>query len=302
MRYIFNCLQILRWFFQVRFMTDTEKDLELRSQLALTQQKIINKKISKPCFTSAFRQLWVLLSKFFPMWKSTPFIVKPETIIRWHKTAFEFYWKRKSKGGRPKISHSTIALIKRIHKENPLLPPEKIRERLIDLSISDTPASNTIAKYICDKRTLPTERQPQSWQTFLKNQANGIWAMDFAVSSTLNFKVLYILVILSHERRKIEHFAVTANPTSAWLIQQIREVTSFGKQSKYLIHDNDAVFRSGRFQQFLLNSGIKSKHTAFHSPWQNSICERLIGILRRELLDHIIPINQRHLEYLLCSI
>ena len=184
MTYITNCLQILRWLSQTRLMQPIEKDLEiiaLRSQLAIVQQNIITRKIAKPRFTVAFRQLWVLLSKRLPDWKSALILVKPETVVGWHKRAFKVYWRRKSRGGRPHISNTTIALIKRIHRENPTISPEKIRERLIALNITDPPAPNTIAKYIQGERTTPTERQQQSWQTFLKNHAQGIWSMDFAV-------------------------------------------------------------------------------------------------------------------------
>jgi len=299
-----NIFQIFRWFFQSRIMLDFQKDFEilaLRSQLSILQQQIINRKISKPRVNNPFRMLWVFLSKVLHDWQSMLVIVKPETVIGWHKRAFKFYWRCKSRGGRPKISPSTIALIKRIHKENATLSPEKIHERLVALNIADAPAPNTIAKYIRDKRKPPTDAQKQSWSSFLRNHAKRIWAMDFAVVPTLTFKALYVLLVISHDRRKIEHFAVTAFPSAMWMIQQIRNATPFGKQPKYLIHDNDAVFKDSRFQQFLQNLNIKSKSITPQSPWQNGICERLIGIVRRELLDHIIPLNQQHLERLLAE-
>jgi len=160
---------------------------------------------------------------------------------------------------------------------------------------------NTIAKYIQNKRIPPTKTQRQSWQTFLKNHAKEIWAMDFAVVPTLLFKPLYVLLIISHDRRKTEHFALTRHPTAQWTLGQIRSATPFGKQPAYLIHDNDEIFKESRLQQFLLHAGIKTKRTALHSPWQNGICERLIGIVRRELLDYMIPLNQGHLERLLAE-
>ena len=123
--------------------------------------------------------------------------------------------------------------------------------------------------------------------------------MDFAVVPTLTFKPLYVLLVISHDRRKIQHFAVTLHPTAQWMIQQIREATPFGRQPKYLIHDNDSIFLADQFQRFLIGCRIVSKHIGYHCPWQNGVCERLIGTLRRELLDDIIPLNQRHLEKLL---
>jgi len=283
-------------------LSNTQKDLEilaLRSQLALFQQEIINGKRSKPLPTKTFRLLWVIISKFLAKWKSALVIVKPETVIGWHRTAFKFFWQLKSrKRGRPKISPQTIALIKRIHKENPLLSPEKIHEQLTNLEITDAPAPNTIAKYI---RTVkpPNENRQQSWRNFLFNHRRKIWAMDFLVIPTLTFKPLFVFLILSHNRRKIEHFNVTANPTSVWVAQQMREATPYGTEPKYLVHDNDKAFTSKFLQDFLLSANIKSVRTGFHCPWQNGACERLVGIIRRELLDHIIPVNEKHLTNLL---
>jgi len=297
-----NIFQILYSFISTRLMSDAQKDLEilaLRSQLAIVQQHMINHKMAKPRCNNTFRHLWVFLSKYFLTWKSALVLFKPDTVIRWHHRLFLIYWKRKSRGGRPPISRATIALIKRIHKENPLLSPEKIYERLIALNIADAPAPNSIAKYIRAPRKPSTDTQKQSWQSFLYNHVKEIWAMDFAVVPTLTFKPLYVLLIISHGRRKIEHFSVTEHPTAQWLIQQIRNATPFGKQPKYLVHDNDSSFLSRPFQGFLDKCNIISTRTGFHCPWQNGICERLIGILRRELLDHIIPLNQRHLERLL---
>lgn len=117
--------------------------------------------------------------------------------------------------------------------------------------------------------------------------------------STLFFKILYVLVIINHGTRKIEHFAVTTNPNVFWLVQQMRNATPYDQKPKYLVHDNDAVFTSGVFKKFLAASGIKSKRTSIKAPWQNPYAERVIGTLRRELLDHIIPVNERHLGYLL---
>ena len=259
---LFNFLKSL-------FLSNIQKELEilaLRSQLALLQQEIINCKRTKPIPTKTFRLLWVFISKCLIDWRSALVIVKPETVIGWHRTAFKFFWKLKSqKRGRPQISQQTIALIKRIHKENLLLSPEKIHEQLTNLEITDAPSPNTIAKYIRAVKP-PNENCQQSWRNFLFNHRSKIWAMDFLVIPTLTFKPLFVLLILSHDRRKIEHFNVTANPTSIWVAQQIREATPYGTEPKYLIHDNDRAFTSKFFQDFLLSANIKSIRTAFRSP------------------------------------
>ena len=273
--------------------------LALRSQLSIFQQQIINRKLPKPRTTPAFRQLWVFISKLWPDWKSALLVVKPETVIHWHHTAFRFYWAKKSKShGRPAISSATISLTKRIHKENPLWSPERIHDQLMNLGITDVPAPNTIAKYLSIQKP-PSEKSLQSWKTFLANHRQGIWAMDFLTVPTIFFKVLYVLIVICHDRRVIKHFAITSHPTSAWVAQQLREATPFGNQPEYLIHDNDRIFVSKELQTFLANTKIKSMRTGFHSPWQNGICERTVSILRRELLDHIIPMNEKHLECLI---
>lgn len=287
---------------KLRFTSSIKKDLEiiaLRSQLALVNHDIKTGKRPKPKATPAFRQLWVLLSKYYANWDSVLVHFKPETVIRWHDTASSLHWLIKSKRGRPTISPKTIALIKRIHKENPLLSPEKIHEQLVLLNVTDAPSPNTIAKYFPSTRKPPSEKQIQSWKTFIKNHAPHTWGMDFFTVPTLRFKILYVLVIINHGARKIEHFAVTANPNVNWLKQQMRNATPYDHKPKYLIHDNDAVFVSKAFQDFLKASGIKSKRTSYKSPWQNPYVERVIGILRQELLNHIIPINEAHLYRLL---
>lgn len=294
---------ILSQFIQTWFMLETEKNLEiiaLRSQLSIYQQQNVNNKRTKPRCTPAFRQLWVFLSKKFKDWKDALIIVKPETVVRWHRTAFKFHWKKKSKKvGRPRISNDTIKLIKRIHLENPLLSPEKIREVLLTMGVVNPPAANTISKYIHKIRKPPSEKQIQSWKTFIKNHLNETWAMDYLVVPTLRFNTLYVLLIINHGTRKIEYFAITKNSNLEWLKQQIRNATPYGYAPKYLIHDNDSTFVSEKFKSFLSALGIKSKRTSKFSPWQNGIAERAIGILRQELLNHIIPLNEAHLYRLL---
>ena len=185
-------------------------------------------------------------------------------------------------------------MIKRIHRENPTLSPEKIYEQLISLNITDVPAPNTIAKYVRYKYKPPTENQKQSWKSFLSNHAKHIWAMDFAVVPTLTFKVFYVLLIL------LITVAVRLNILLLLIIHALNgSGNNSEKQSKYIIHDNDTIFKNHLLQKFLLNIHIKSKNIAPYSPWQNGIYERLIGTVRRELFDHIIPLNQNHLESLI---
>ena len=270
----------------------------LREQLAIVYTQIVDGKIPKPRATKQFREFWVFLSQNFDGWKEVLVLFKVDTVLGWHKLGFKNYWRRKSQG-RPKISREVITKIKQIHRENPTLSPEKIYERLVNMNILDAPAPNTIAKYIKCKRKPPTARRGQSWLTFTRNHAKKIWSIDFATVVTFDFKVLYVFFVISHERRQIEHVAVTAHPSGNWAAQQMRNATPYGRQPKYLIHDNDPVLTCKFFQGFLIRLGIISKRITPRSPWQNGVAERLIGIVRRELLDHVIPRNEQHLNVLL---
>jgi transposase InsO family protein len=276
------------------------ENLALRSQLALFEQQVHAGKRTKPQPTPTFRLLWNWLFQFWPDWRAALMVVTPATVIRWHRQGFRWYWARLSKPrGRPVISPATIALIKRIHRENPLWSPERIHDQLVSLGLTDVPAPNTITKYLPDTHTPSSERQRQSWRTFLVNHRQTIWAMDFFTVATLRFQVLYVLVLIHHDRRVIRHVAVTAHPTADWVVQQLREATPFGEQPTYLLHDNDSIFVSQVVTRFLERAGIQRIRIAYQCPWQNGICERTVGLLRRELLDHCIPLNERHLRRLL---
>lgn len=285
---------------KLRFISSAEKDLEilaLRSQLALYEGQVIAKKRPKPKPTPLFKQTWIFISKFLSSWKEILSVVKPETVVGWHRLKFAELWAKKSKRiGRPTIDREVVKLVRKIYSENFNISPEKIHEQLILLGLKNPPAPNTIAKYIKDIRKPPTKKQIENWHIFFKNHMDVTWATDFFTIPTIKFEVLYVLIIIEHASRRIVHFAVTKNPDMFWLTQQFRNATPYGDQPKYLIHDNDPVFKSKVFQGFLRNSNIKSKPTSFRSPWQNPYAERVIGTIRRELLNHIIPFSERHLE------
>ncbi|MHB9037564.1 MAG: integrase core domain-containing protein [Armatimonadota bacterium] len=208
------------------------------------------------------------------------------------------FWRHKSqrKNGRPIVSVDMRKLIKKINLENPLWSPERIHDQLADLGFNP-PSPNAIRKYL-PKPTSDTSKSPQAWRTFLANHMDVSWAMDFAVVPTLTFRLIYVFIIASHERREIVHFGITQHPTMLWVVQQLREATGFGIEPRYIIRDNDRIYGS-RVPAFLRHCRIEEVRTAYHSPWQNPFAERLNGILRRELLDHIIPLNERHLHRLL---
>ncbi|WP_252501986.1 integrase core domain-containing protein [Sporosarcina sp. Marseille-Q4943] len=177
-------------------------------------------------------------------------------------------------------------LYRPIHKEGTHLAPSKNTE-------------GAFRGTLLDNETNQLGKQIQSWKTFLQNHHHEMWATDFFTIPTLTFDVLYVLVIIHHKSRKIIHFGVTTNPTAEWTIQQFRNATPYGKVPKYLIHDNDPIFCSKAFQLFLQSSSIISKKTAYRSPWQNPYAERVIGTIKRELLEQVIPLNEQHLHTLL---
>ena len=269
----------------------------IRSQLTFYEESIRQKRQPRPRFNPAFRLLWVLLSRVWSGWKSAAELMKPKTVLKWHEHAFLNWWRWKSrrKGGRPTISQEMRALIRRLSRENVLWSAETIHGHLVLLGF-DPPCPDTIRKYMAKPRR-GTDKS-QTWLTFLRNHLPVSWAMDFFTVPTLRLQTLYIFVILNHSRRQVVHFAVTAHPTMAWVIQQLREAMPFGQQPTYLFRDNDGIY-GDEVGRFLAGTGIAEVKTAHRCPWQNPFVERYGGTLRRELLDHVIVLNEEHLKRLL---
>ncbi|MEN6358313.1 MAG: integrase core domain-containing protein [Armatimonadota bacterium] len=298
---ITDCTKMLTWwllsFFRSRQYLAAEI-VALRSQLALYQLRQEKGIIPKPRCTPGFRLTWVFLMKTFAKWKDALCVVQPQTVIGWHRAGFQMFWRYKSrrKNGRPTVSAEMRKLIKKINIENPLWSPERIYDQLTELGFIP-PSPNTIRKYL-PKPTRDSGKSSQTWKTFIANHMDVTWAMDFFVVPTLTFRLIYVFIIVSHERREIVHFGITEHPTMLWVINQLRAATMDGIQPKFIIRDNDRIYGCG-MPTFLRNCGIEEVKTAYHCPWQNPYCERVIGILRRELFDHIVPLNERHLHQLL---
>lgn len=300
LKFLFKtAFQVIRFNFSKHLDINLE-NIALRSQLALYENDVKIGKRSKPKATPEFRQTWIFLSKYWSDWKNHIVQYKPETIVSWHRKKFSEIWANKSKKiGRPSLDRDIVSLIKKIHRENPNISYDKIHEQLALIGLKNPPAANTIKKYLTKDKKPPTKKQAENWKNFLKNHMDVTWAADFFTIPSLKFEVLYALIIIEHGSRKIVHYAVTKNPNMYWLTQQFRNATPYGTQPQYLIHDNDPVFKSKVFQNFLNNSNIKSKPTSFKSPWQNPYAERVIGTIRNELLNYVIPFSERHLEHLL---
>jgi transposase InsO family protein len=213
--------------------------------------------------------------------------------LRWHRELFRFYWRRKSKSERnkPKIPPETIALIRKMAKENHLWGAERIRSELLKLGIKA--CKRTIQKYLPKVRGSPSSSQ--TWATFLKNQARDIWACDFTVVYDWLFRPWYIYVVMELKTRRIVHTAATHSPTDEWTAQQLREATPWGKGPKYLLHDRDSKYGS-HFSAVAAGSRIKELRTPYRAPRANGICERFMGSLRRECFDHTLILHGKHLQ------
>ena len=267
------------------------ENLFLRKQLAFYQER--GEKPGR--IDRATRFTLVVLSRLFE-WKDALAIVQTKTLIRWHREGFRMFWRWKSKMGRPAIPEELKALIRQMAKENPLWGEERIaNELLLKLGIRVSP--RTVRKYMPKERSRGP-RGDQRWSTFLKNHAGAILACDFFVVVTITFRILYVFILLEHGSRRIMHVGVTAHPTAEWTLQQLRDSVSSDHTYRFLIHDRGGVY-SKELDQRVENMGLRVIRTPRRSPKANSICERAIGTMRRECLDHMIPLTENHLKRIL---
>jgi len=221
-------------------------------------------------------------------------IFQPETLIGWQRAGFRMLWRWKSRHrrGRPRRDQELIQLIRRMWSANPTWGSPRIRDELAKLGLEVSTA--TIRKYRPKSRRRPS----QSWWTFLQNHAGAMAAIDFFVVPTVTFRLLYVMIVISHERRKVVHFNITEAPTAEWAAQQVVNAFPFDTAPKYLLRDRDSIYGSV-FVQRVEGMGIKQKLISPRSPWQNPYVERLIGSIRRECLDRVIVLNERQLRQIL---
>src|SRR5882757_1608448 len=264
----------------------------LRHQLNVLRRRVP----SKPKLAVTDRLLFVWLYRLFPLVLNVATIVRPETIIRWHRAGFRLYWrwKSRSRGGRPKVPMEIRRLIREMSLANRLWGAPRIHGELLKLGIEV--AQSTVAKYMARRG----RGRSQTWKTFLHNHAASIAAMDFLVVPTVGFKLLFVLVILRHQRRRLISLSVTANPTAEWIARQITEAFPWNEAPDYLIRDRDASYGQAVAKR-LAAMGIRDHPTAPRSPWQNGHAERLIGSIRRECVDHVIVLGEAHLRRVLRS-
>jgi putative transposase len=268
--------------------------LFLHKQLALYEERQVKPRRA----TDATRIVMVWLSHCFN-WRPALRIVKPETLTRWHRQGFRLFWRRKSKPGRPRIPTELRLLIKQMAQHNLTWGQERIaNELLLKLGLRVSP--RTVRKYMPNYSVggLGKRCQAQRWSTFIRNHAKGIVACDFFVVVTVTFRLLYVFVMIEHERRRLIHVNVTAHPTAQWTLQQFREAIPVDHGYRFLIHDRDSIF-SNQVDQGVRHMGLRVLKTPVRTPVANAICERVIGTLRRECLDFVISRNECHLLGLL---
>ena len=261
------------------------ENLALRQQLAAVKLRH-----PKPRLTDTDRLFWVLLSRVWKNWRTSLHLVQPGTVVRWQRQGFRYYWRWKSRGGgRPKIDPELKVLIRQMCRANPLWGAPRIHGELLKLGIDVSEA--TVSRYMVRRRGPPS----QSWRSFLDNHAGELISMDFFTVPSATFRVLFVLVILSHERRRIIRFNVTAHPTAMWTARQLLEAVGEGETPSYVLRDRDRSY-GRRFSRQASALGIEEVLTAPRSPWQNAYAERVIGSIRREILDHVIILGERHLR------
>jgi putative transposase len=281
--------------FAVFFRRRLDLSLEV---LALRQQvAVLKRKRRRPVLSPLDRLFWSVLQSVWPRWSDVLAIVKPATVIAWHRRGFQLYWRWRSRrrSGRPRVSEEVRNLIRQMRLENAGWGAPKIHGELLQLGFAVS--ERTVARYLRGLRPR-TNKSDQLWKVFLANHREAIVAFDFFAVPTLTFKVLYCFFILEHGRRKILHCNVTAHPTSEWVVQQLREAFPEADPYRYAIFDHDSKFNVD-VAHLLISTGLQPKRTSIQAPWQNGIAERWIGSCRREMLDQVIPLNERHLRRML---
>jgi putative transposase len=266
--------------------------------LALRHQVAVYKRlVPRPRIQPIDRLLWAWLAHLWAGWQNALAFVQPRTVIAWQQKRFRKHWRGLSQGrtpGRPAVAKEVRALIREMSRANPTWGSPRIVGELRKVGIEV--AKSTVEKH----RPRPRKPSSPTWKAFLKNHVNDLIAMDFFVVPTMTYKILFVLVIIVHERRRVVHFNITEHPTAQWTAQQVVEAFPWDEAPRYLLRDRDRIYGEA-FRRRVHNMGIEEVMIAPRSPWQNPYVERLIGSIRRELLDHVIVLNEPRLRYLLTA-
>jgi putative transposase len=277
------------------FLFGGHRQLALEN-LALRQQLAVYKRaVTRPKLRTTDRLLWVALSRVWPGWRQALVIVSPDTVLRWQRRRFREYWthlSRRPTGGRPPVNAEITALVRKMAAANPLWGAPRIHGELRKLGIDV--AERTVSRLMPKRCPEPS----QTWRTFLANHVPDLVSIDFLTVPTARLRVLFVLVVLAHHRRRVVHFNVTEHPTTVWAAQQIVDAFPDDSAPLYLLRDRDQVYGQ-KFRHRVKGMGIEEVLTAPHSPWQNPFAERLIGSIRRECLSHVLVLGERHLRRIL---
>jgi transposase InsO family protein len=268
------------------------ENLALRHQLAVYKRTVL-----RPRLRRTDRLLWVWLARLWTGWRAALVMVAPDTVLRWQRRRFCEHWTKLSGQptvGRPPVNAKIKALVARMAAANPLWGAPRIHGELQKLGIEV--AERTVSRLLPKRQTPPS----QSWRTFLANHVRDLVSLDFFTVPTASLRVLFVLVVLAHRRRRVVHLNVTEHPTAAWTACQLVEAFPDDSAPSYLLRDRDYVYGDA-FRQRVKGMGILEVLTAARSPWQNPFAERLIGSVRRECLDHVVVLGERHLRRILTA-
>jgi transposase InsO family protein len=289
----------LLWFALAILASPFKSKLRLEAENAVLRHQLIvlrRRPHGRVKLTNHDRWFFVQLYRWFPSILKVLMIVRPETLLRWHRAGFrcDWRWKSRRRAGRPQIETELRALIRRMSIENPLWGAPRIHGELLKLGFEV--AQSSVAKYMVKRRGPPS----QGWRTFLHNHAPDIAAMDLFVVPTIGFDLLYAFVIVRLGRRDLVWINVTAYPTADWVARQLTEAFPWNEAPRYMIRDRDRIYGAVVTRR-LRAMGIRDKPTAPASPWQNGVAERLVGSIRRESVDHMIVLGEAHLSRILKS-
>src|SRR3981189_897271 len=269
------------------------ENLALRQQLAA-----LKRRDARPRLAVFDKLFWVMARRFWSGWKQELIGVNPETVVQWHRAGFRLYWKLISKVRRPigrrQTPKEVRELIFRMVAENPTWGAPRIHGEHLILGFDVS--ERTISRWM--KRAPRDPELAKRWLAFLRNHREAIAAMDFFTVPTVTFSVLYCFFVISHDRQRILHFNVTKHPASLWIVQQLREAFPFESAPRFLIFDRDAKYGL-EVPAAVRSLSVSPVRTSFESPWQNGVAERWVESCRRDLLDHIIAVDERHLKPLL---
>lgn len=268
----------------------SQRDLTLENIALRHQLMVLHRQPGRLRLKDRDRLLRIWLRRIWPDWHRTLVLVQPATVVNWHRNGFRAYWrwKSRSRGGRPRVDPQIQKLIRVMWDSNPTWGKPRIQAELrkIGIEVSDS----TVWRYRPSKLSPPS----QAWRSFLENHVRDRVAIDFFVVPTATFRVLYVFLVMSHDRRRILPFNVTTSPSAQWTAQQVVEAFPYDPAPRYLLHDRDSIFANS-FARRGGSMGIEEVVTAPGSPWHNPYCERLIGSIRRECLDHVIVLGERYL-------